>query len=96
MKTYGGVEVQFQEYLASALDGGEWSASRPGRFTLGERASSIRWIGGWVGPRDALDAVAEKKYPCPCQEIEPRSSSPFVNIQGNSLSNSSVNNPKDM
>jgi len=24
--------------LTSALDGGEWSASRPGRFTLSERA----------------------------------------------------------
>jgi len=34
----------------SALDGGEWSASRPGRFTPRERAPGTRWIGGWVGP----------------------------------------------
>jgi hypothetical protein len=37
--------------LTSALDGGEWSASRPGRFTLRERAPDTHWIGGWVGPR---------------------------------------------
>jgi hypothetical protein len=37
--------------LTSALDGGEWSASRPGRFTPSERAPRTHWIGGWVGPR---------------------------------------------
>jgi hypothetical protein len=36
--------------LTSALDGGEWSASRSGRFTPRERASGTHWIGGWVGP----------------------------------------------
>jgi hypothetical protein len=35
--------------LTSAL-GGEWSASRPGHFTLSERAPGIYWIGGRVGP----------------------------------------------
>jgi hypothetical protein len=34
--------------LTSALDGGEWSASRPGRFTPREGAPVTRWIGGWV------------------------------------------------
>jgi len=43
--------------LTSALDGGEWSASRPGRFTPRERARGTYWIGGWVGPRAVLDAV---------------------------------------
>jgi hypothetical protein len=43
--------------LTSALNGGEWSASRRGRFTPGVRASSTHWIGGWVGPRGGLDAV---------------------------------------
>jgi hypothetical protein len=37
--------------LTSALDGGEWSASRPGRFTPRERAPIIHWIGGWAGSR---------------------------------------------
>jgi len=38
MKTYGRVEVQLQALLTSSLDGILWSASRPGRFTPGERA----------------------------------------------------------
>jgi hypothetical protein len=36
--------------LTSALDGGEWLASRTGRFTPRERAPGTRWIGGWVDP----------------------------------------------
>jgi len=43
--------------LTSALDGGEWSASRPGRFALRERAPGTPCIGGWVGPRAVLDRV---------------------------------------
>jgi hypothetical protein len=34
--------------LTSALDGGEWSASRPGRFTPRERALGTRWIRGFT------------------------------------------------
>jgi hypothetical protein len=45
--------------LTSALDGGEWLASRPGRFTPREKAPGTHWIGGWVGPRAFLDAVVE-------------------------------------
>jgi len=37
MKTYGGVEVFLPTFLTPALDGGEWSASRPGSFTLGKK-----------------------------------------------------------
>jgi hypothetical protein len=29
----GGVDMPFHVFLTSALDGGEWSASRPGQFT---------------------------------------------------------------
>jgi hypothetical protein len=61
----GGVEV-------SALAGGEWSASRPGRFTLRERASGTHWLGGWVGPRAVLDAVVKRKIPSPRRELNPR------------------------
>jgi hypothetical protein len=43
--------------LTSALAGGEWSASRPGRFTPGERAPGTHWIGGWVDPSAGLDDV---------------------------------------
>jgi hypothetical protein len=44
-------------FLVSALDGGEWSASRSRRFTLGEGTPGTHWIEGWVGPRACLDAV---------------------------------------
>jgi len=46
MKAHEGVEVQFQAFLILALDGGEWSASRPSHF-----------IPGKVGPRAGLEAV---------------------------------------
>jgi hypothetical protein len=38
-----------------ALVGGEWSASRPRRFTPEERVPGTHWIGGWVDPRAGLD-----------------------------------------
>jgi hypothetical protein len=36
------------------LDGGEWSASRPGCFPPRESAPGTHLIGGWVGPRASL------------------------------------------
>jgi hypothetical protein len=48
--------------LTSALDGGEWSASYPGRYTPEERASGTHWIGGWVGPRAGVDDVEKRKF----------------------------------
>jgi hypothetical protein len=58
--------------LTSPLDGGEWSASRPGRFTLRERAPGTHWRGGWVDPRAVLDAVVKRKIPSPQRESNPR------------------------
>jgi hypothetical protein len=58
--------------LTSALDGGECSASRPGRFTSRETAPGTYWIGGWVGPRAVLDAVVKKNIPSPHRESNPR------------------------
>jgi hypothetical protein len=55
MKMYGEVDVQTHVLLTSSLVGGEWSASRLGRFTPGEKATNIHWIGGWVGPSTGLD-----------------------------------------
>jgi len=64
--------------LTLVLDGGEWSPSRPGRFTPKERAPGTHWIGGWTGPRAVLDAGGEeKKNPViTLPGIEPQSSSP--------------------
>jgi hypothetical protein len=59
-------------FLTLALDGGEWSASRTGRFTPRERAPCTHWIGGWVGPRAVLDVVAYRKIPSPRRESNPR------------------------
>jgi hypothetical protein len=72
MKTYGGVDVYTDAFLTSALVQGEWSASRPGRFTPGERAPGTHWIGGWVGPRASLDDVERWKFlPPPGLELQP-------------------------
>jgi hypothetical protein len=62
----------FNHSLTSALDGGEWSASRPGHFTSRERAPGTHWIGGWVGPRAVLDSVVKRKIPSPRRESNPR------------------------
>jgi hypothetical protein len=58
--------------FTSALDGGECSASRPGRFTPGEiaRGAHARFMGGWVGPKAGLDAVEMRKI-FPCQKSNP-------------------------
>jgi hypothetical protein len=38
------------------------SASRPCRFTPGERAPGTHWIGSWVDPRAGLDDLEKRKY----------------------------------
>jgi hypothetical protein len=68
MKMYWGAQVQLHIFLTSALDGGEWSASRAGRFTPRVTSPGTRWIGGWVGPRASLDTVSKRKIPSPHRE----------------------------
>jgi hypothetical protein len=67
MKAHWGVEAQLHAILASELDGGDWSASRPDRFTPRKRAPGTHWIGGWVCPRVGLDAV----FPAPAGSRTP-------------------------
>jgi hypothetical protein len=56
MKTYGGVDAYIHVSLASALVGGEWSASQPSCFTSRERAQGILRIRGWrCGKEKILD-----------------------------------------
>jgi hypothetical protein len=51
-----GVDVWIHIFLISTLVGVvEWSTSRSGRFTPGERAPGTHWIGGWVDLRAGLD-----------------------------------------
>jgi hypothetical protein len=57
--------------LDLALQGGQWSASCPGRFT-----PSIHWKRGWVGPRASLDTVGKGKIPSPCWESTPKPNLP--------------------
>jgi hypothetical protein len=62
MKAYGRVDVKIDIFLTSALVGGEWSTSRPGRFAPWERAPGTHWIGGWVDLRAGLDDVEKRKF----------------------------------
>jgi hypothetical protein len=72
MKEYGGVDMSIHIFLTSALVGGEWSASRPCRFTPWERSHCIHWIGVWVGPRADLDYVEKRKFlTLPGLEVRP-------------------------
>jgi hypothetical protein len=57
--------------LALALDGGYWSASRPGRFTSREKVPATQWIGDWVGPRAGLNTAVKRKIPSPRRESNP-------------------------
>jgi hypothetical protein len=75
MKTYG-VEEKLHAFLTSALDGGEWSSSRPGRCKPGATHPGTHWIEDWVGPGAGLGAAAKKIPSLPLPEIEPGSSSP--------------------
>jgi hypothetical protein len=62
MKAYVGVDVYIHIFLTSALVGGEWSASRPGRFTPGESAPGTHWIGGWVNLRAGQDDLEKRRF----------------------------------
>jgi hypothetical protein len=54
MKTWGSGSID-HVFVTSALVEGECSASSPGLFTPGARATFTYWVGRWVGPRAGLD-----------------------------------------
>jgi hypothetical protein len=60
-------------FLTSALDGGEWSASRPGRASHPRKGPPVptHCTGGWVGPRAGPDAGARGKVVCLCRWSNP-------------------------
>jgi hypothetical protein len=61
MKAYGGVNVESHIFLISTLVGGEWPASRPGRFTPGESATGTHFIGCWGGPQSRFGRRGAEK-----------------------------------
>jgi hypothetical protein len=68
MKALGGKRrYSSYSFLTSALDGSEWSASRPGCALARVRAPGTHCTGGWVGPRAGLDTEARGKILCPCR-----------------------------
>jgi hypothetical protein len=89
MKTYGGLEVIAQPFLTLLLDGGEWSASCPGRVIPREPAPGIYCVGGWVGPGAGLGALEKRKMlplswiesgldGCPSHSLSPYRSSCYA------------------
>jgi hypothetical protein len=64
--SYWGVEVQLHVFLNLAPDGGEWSASRPSRFTPREST----WVYRTMGRPQSLSGCGgkEKKKSHPCRE----------------------------
>ena len=47
--------------MTAALEGGEWSASRPGRLYPRERPGTNCTV-GWVGPMDGLGGRKPRPY----------------------------------
>ena len=48
--------------LNGVVDGGGWSAPRPGRFTPQKRPGT-HCTGGWVGPRAGVDGCGKSRPP---------------------------------
>jgi hypothetical protein len=56
--------------MTSTLDGGEWSASRPGRFSTDQTGPSIHCM-GLCEPQTRSGHRGEEKITCPCWESNP-------------------------
>jgi hypothetical protein len=62
----------FYHFLTSALEGDEWSGSRPGRaLPAGKEPPGTHCTGGLVGPRAGLDAEVRGKTLCHCRGSNP-------------------------
>jgi hypothetical protein len=71
MKAYMGMDIQIYVFLSLELAGGEWSASRPGRFTPKEGTPVTQWIGGLVALITRLDNMERRKI-LPLKELKLR------------------------
>jgi hypothetical protein len=80
MKTYGGVEVQLHAFLTSALDGGEWLASRPGRY-IPVVTDPVYPLGRRLGgPQRRSGRSGEEKHFLLLLRIESQSPSPYLRL----------------
>jgi hypothetical protein len=68
MRTSGGVWIQLDVYLASALDEGEWSASHRGLFTPGKGVPGTSYVGGRLDCRADVGCMKKRKISCFCWE----------------------------
>jgi hypothetical protein len=74
MKTYGALEIELHAFLTSALDGGEWSASRRATLPTGIDTEVPTLYGaGWMGPTAGLGPMEMKQNLLPLPGIKPRS-----------------------
>jgi hypothetical protein len=62
MQTIRGEVYNYYSFLTSALDGGGWSASRPGRTLLPGKGHGTHWIGVWVGLKLVWTQRLEENY----------------------------------
>jgi hypothetical protein len=81
MKALGERRYGSYSFLTSALDGGQWSASRPGRALAPEKDTGTCCTESWVGPRAGLDTEARGNILPPLPGIEPRSADRPVRSQ---------------
>jgi hypothetical protein len=61
-------------FVTSALDGGEWSASRSCCLTPRTTVPGTHCIGSWVGLRPGLDVTEKRKVSFPSRELNSDSS----------------------
>jgi hypothetical protein len=57
------VAVQLHAFLSSTLDGGDWPASRFGRFITRERVQGTHWTGSWTAHQSRPERGCEDKIP---------------------------------
>ena len=66
IKACGEVKVRLHSFLTSALDDGQWSASRPGCYTPGKEIAAKRKKTGPVGRIAVMDGVEERSFAPGC------------------------------
>jgi hypothetical protein len=70
MKMNGGIQVQFDPFLTSVLDGSDWSTSAATELPLGEEPPSVHEVGGWGAPQSQSGPCEEESEVLPLLEME--------------------------